>query len=137
MRFRISILFILLLLVISGCSSSVDEIEEDPASNKVYKWRLVTHQIPGTARYDSVILPLVEAVEEASNGRLIIEPYGADTLFPTDDSFDMVKDGVVEMGARYSGFLTGKDPVFALAGGTACVQMDMFGEHSYRAEQLE
>ena len=105
---------------------------------KVYKWRMVTHQIPGTARYDGTILPFVEAVKEITNGRLIIEPYGADILFPTNDSFDMVKNGVVEMGAIYTGFWTGKDPVFALGGGTIPGDpITGFDEHFYRSDQLE
>lgn len=130
------LLMMVFVLVISGCSSDTTS-GDGGASGKVYKWRMVTHQIPGTARYDSVILPFVEAVEEASNGRLIIEPYGADDLFPTDESFDAVKDGVVEMGAIFSGFWTGKDPVFGLAGGIPGDPIQDFSEHFYRSEKLE
>ena len=130
----ISLVFVI-LLVLSGCqlNQTIPEGEQ-----RVYKWRMVTHQIPGTARYDGTILPFVEAVEEMSGGRLVIEPFGANVLFPTDETFDMVKNGVVDMAAIYTGFWTGKDPVFALGGGTIPGDpIKGFEEHFYRTEKLQ
>ncbi|MEK5067875.1 TRAP transporter substrate-binding protein DctP [Sporosarcina sp. FSL K6-1508] len=133
----LSILIMATLLgLISACSQG--DAEGQAVDGKVYKWRMVTHQIPGTSRYDGTILPFVEAVKKASGGRLIIEPYGADNLFPTTDTFDSVKDGVVEMAAIYTGFWTGKDPIFALGGGTMPGDpIQGFSEHFYRSDQLE
>lgn len=131
------VILILFTLVLSGCINQSSG-EAQAGDGKVYKWRMVTHQIPGTSRYDGTILPFVKAVEEASSGRLIIEPYGADNLFPTTDTFDSVKNGVVEMGSIYTGFWTGKDPVFALGGGTMPGDpIQGFEEHYYRTEKLE
>lgn len=76
-------------------------------------------------------------VEKASNGRLIIEPFGGGNLMPIPDTFDSVANGVVEMAAIYSGFWSGKDPVFALAGGFPSDPIQSFSEHYYRAEKLE
>lgn len=76
-------------------------------------------------------------VEKASNGRLIIEPFGGGNLMPIPDTFDSVANGVVEMAAIYSGFWSGKDPVFALAGGFPGDPIQSFSEHYYRAEKLE
>src|SRR5699024_1173703 len=112
-------LFILLTIFMVGCSSASSGKESTDTPEKVYKWRMVTHQMPGTSRYDNTIAPFVEDIKKASGGRLIIEPYGANNLFPTDETFDSIKNGVVEMGAVYSGLWTGKDPVFGLAGGIA------------------
>ena len=47
-------------------------------------------------------------VKKASNGRLIIEPYGAGVLFPVPESFDAVRDGVVQMAMVWSGIGPGK-----------------------------
>ncbi|WP_209121669.1 TRAP transporter substrate-binding protein DctP [Alkalihalobacillus sp. BA299] len=125
------------IFVISGCSPK-ETVDGEAQPQKVYKWRMVTHQIPGTSRYEGTIIPFVKAVEEASGGRLIIEPYGADNLFPTTDTFDSVKNGVVEIAAIYTGFWTGKDPVFALGGGTFPGDpLQGFSEHYYRSEKLE
>ena len=73
------------------------------AAEKVYKWRAVTHQLVGTARYKGTVVPFCEMVKKASNGRLIIEPYGAGVLFPVPESFDAVRDGVVQMAMVWGG----------------------------------
>jgi TRAP-type mannitol/chloroaromatic compound transport system substrate-binding protein len=131
------VLFLSVSLVLSGCTSeAATDTEQIPG--KVYKWRMVTHQIPGTSRYEGTIVPFVNAVKEASGGRLIIEPYGAGTLFPTTDTFDSVKNGVVEMAAIYTGFWTGKDPFFGLGGGTIPGDpLQGFSQHYYRTQKLE
>jgi TRAP-type mannitol/chloroaromatic compound transport system substrate-binding protein len=50
----------------------------------------------------------------------------------------MVKNGVVEIAAIYTGFWTGKDPVFALGGGTIPGDpITGFQEHFYRSDQLQ
>jgi TRAP-type mannitol/chloroaromatic compound transport system substrate-binding protein len=135
MRRMTIVTIILVMLVVSGCAP-VKTIPE--GEKEVYEWRMVTHQIEGTSRYDGTIIPFVEAVEELTDGQLIIEPYGSDILFPNSDSFDMVKNGVVEMGALYTGFWTGKDPVFTLGGGTIPADpITGFEEHFYRSEGLE
>ncbi|MCD2138206.1 TRAP transporter substrate-binding protein DctP [Salinicoccus halitifaciens] len=133
---RIFLSLSLLIVVITGACAPVQTIPE--GEKEVYEWRLVTHQIEGTARYDGTIEPFIEAVSEITNGQLIIEPYGADVLFPNNDTFEMVQNGVVEMAAIYTGFWTGKDPVFNLAGGTIPGDpIRGFEEHFYRSERLE
>jgi len=106
------------------------------SKEKVYKWRAVTHQMVGTTRYVKTILPFCKMVKEASDGRLIIEPYGAGVLFPVTDSFDAVRSGVVEMSMVWSGYWVGMNPVFALAGSRPGDPITTFAENFYRAEQL-
>jgi TRAP-type mannitol/chloroaromatic compound transport system substrate-binding protein len=106
------------------------------AQEKVIKWRAVTHQLVGTSRYKGTFVPFCEMVKKASNGRLIIEPYGAGVLFPVPESFDAVRDGVVQMAMVWSGYWAGKDPTFALAGSRPGDPIIGFSENFYRAEQL-
>lgn len=128
--------FILSAVILTAGCAPVQTIPE--GEKQIYEWRIVTHQIEGTSRYEGTIEPFVEAVEEITNGQLIIEPYGADTLFPNNDTFEMVQNGVVEMAAIYSGFWTGKDPVFNLAGGTIPGDpINGYEEHFYRSDRLE
>ncbi|MET3576102.1 TRAP transporter substrate-binding protein DctP [Bhargavaea ullalensis] len=129
------LLVVAVMLLLSACQpyQTIPDGE-----SKVYKWRMVTHQIPGTARYEGTVVPFVKAVEEITGGRLVIEPFGANVLFPNDETFDMVKNGVVELAAIYTGFWTGKDPVFALGGGTIPGDpITGFDEHFYRSDQLK
>ncbi|MGO4886131.1 TRAP transporter substrate-binding protein [Anaerobacillus sp. MEB173] len=134
-KFSLGIVMGILVLFLVACSNDSNQ-EGQQNSQEVFKWRLATHQMPGTARYEGTIVPFVESVKEASNGRLIIEPYGAGTLFPVNETFDSVNNGVVEMGAIFSGFWAGKDPVFALAGGIPGDPIQNFSEHFYRDKKL-
>lgn len=104
---------------------------------ETYKWRAVTHQLVGTARYDGTVVPFSECVDEASDGRLQIEPYGAGVLFPVSNSLDAVRDGIVQMGMVWSGYWAGKDAVFALAGSRPGDPIKTFSENFYRAEKLK
>jgi TRAP-type C4-dicarboxylate transport system substrate-binding protein len=127
----------------TGCSGSTDSSGEAKTGEaktqpqKVYKWKMVTHQMPGTSRYEETVVPFCKMIEEASGGRLIIEPYGAGVLFPVTDTLDAVKNGVVEMAAIWSGYWAGRDPVFGLAGSIPGDVIKLFDEHYYRSEKLD
>jgi TRAP-type C4-dicarboxylate transport system substrate-binding protein len=137
------VIFLCIMFVFStvlvGCGSSGGGATTDNGStpDKVYRWRLVTHQTPGTTRYDATILPFIAEVEAASGGRLIIEPFGGGTLFPVSDTLDQVRNGVVEVAAIWSGYWGGKDPIFNLAGGIPGDPLYDFEEHCYRVEQQD
>lgn len=105
------------------------------ASDKVYKWRLVTHSMVGTERYGTVV-DFCDVIKKASNGRLIIEPYGAGVLFPVYDSFDSVKNGVVQVGLVWSGYWSSKDPTFAVLGNRPGCPITQFSEEMYLEEKL-
>ena len=105
------------------------------AKEKVFKWRAVTHQLVGTARYKGTVVPFCEMVKKASKGRLIIEPYGAGVLFPVPESFDAVRDNVVQMAMVWGGYWAGKDPVFALSGSRPGDPIDEFSENFYLSEK--
>lgn len=130
-------MLVILLFLLFGCSTE-EGTQSSEWDGKVYKWRLVTHQIPGTTRYEGTVTEFVDTVKEASGGRLVIEPFGGNELFPTSDTLDMVKNNVVEMGAIYSSYWTGKDPVFELAAATFPGDpISEFSEHYYRTLKLE
>lgn len=137
---RSFILVMTMLLItatlLTGCSSGPTDTSVD-GPKEVIKWRMVTHQMPGTSRYEDTIMPFVKAVEAASGGRLIIEPFGAGVLFPVSETMDSLKSGVVEMSASWDGMWAGKDPVFALAGSIPTDPIRSFSEHFYRSERLE
>ena len=119
-------LVILYLAVMTAPSSAAD---------KVYKWRLVTHSMVGTERYQTVV-DFCETVKKASGGRLLIEPFGAGVLFPVYDSFDSVKNGIVQAGFVWSGYWSSKDPTFAVLGNRPGCPITDFSNEMYLEEQL-
>ena len=104
---------------------------------ETFKWRAVSHQLVGTARFVGTVEPFCECVEESSGGRLKIEPFGAGVLFPVPSSLDAVRDGIVQMGMVWSGYWAGINPVFALAGGRPGDPINNFSENFYRADKLK
>ena len=105
------------------------------AAGKVHKWRLVTHSMVGTERYQTVV-DFCETVNKASGGRLVIEPFGAGVLFPVYDSFDSVKNGIVQAGFVWSGYWSSKDPTFAVLGNRPGCPITDFSNEMYLEEQL-
>lgn len=100
------------------------------------RWRAVTHQMVGTSRYKETVVPFCDMVKTASGGRLVIEPYGAGVLFPVSETFDAVRDGMVQMAMIWGGFWSSKHPLFALSSGRPGGPLTSFSESYYRAERL-
>ncbi len=120
-------LFMVTVILLVAASSAVMA-----ADQKVYRWRAVSHQLAGTARFEMTVVPFCKMVEKASNGRLIIEPFGAGILFPVFDTFEAIQNGTVEMAMVWNGYWAGNDPVFALAGNIPGDPISDYGEHYYR-----
>jgi TRAP-type mannitol/chloroaromatic compound transport system substrate-binding protein len=105
-------------------------------SAQEFSWRAVTHQLPGTARFEGTVPPFAECVGEASGGRMQIQPFGGGVLLPVTDTLDAVRDGIVEMAMIWPGYWAGKNPVFALAGSRPGDPITTFSESFFRAERL-
>jgi len=126
---------IAILLVCTFLVVSLAIIGNAEAEGKVFKWRAVTHQMVGTDRYQKTFVVFCENVKKASGGRLIIEPYGAGVLFPVSESLNAVMNGVVEMGAVWSGYWAGINPMFAIVGNRPGSPITEFSECLYNDEK--
>ena len=126
---------VLLSFVVCSLFAQMIFAQDAAAAEKVYKWRAVSHQMVGTTRYNETVVPFCEMVAKASNGRLIIEPYGAGVLFPASETFDAVADGMVEMAMIWSGFWGSKHPLFVIASGRPGGPIRTYNESFYRAER--
>lgn len=107
------------------------------AGAQEFSWRAVSHQLPGTTRYEGTIPPFAKCVGDASGGRMKIETFGGGVLLPVPDTMDAVRDGIVEMAMIWAGYWAGKNPIFALAGSRPGDPITTFGESFYRAERLQ
>ena len=106
------------------------------ATAQEYSWRAVTHQLPGTARFDGTVPPFAQCVRDASGGRMEIQAFGGGVLHPISDSLDAIRNGIVQMGMIWSGYWAGVNPVFALAGSRPGDPITSFSENLFRAERL-
>lgn len=108
----------------------------DTASAQEFSWRAVSHQLPGTARFEGTVTPFAECVGKASGGRMEIQAFGGGVIFPVADTLDSVRDGIVQMAMIWPGYWAGKNPVFALAGSRPGDPITSFSESFFRAERL-
>jgi TRAP-type mannitol/chloroaromatic compound transport system substrate-binding protein len=102
--------FVLLIGLISGCSSEQESSNSADAEYKTYKWRLVTSwpkNYPGLGMAPEKIANLVE---EMSNGQMQITVYGAGEQVPAFGVFDAVSSGSHQMGHSGGYFWKGKVP---------------------------
>lgn len=129
-RIRNSLKYLAASAVIAGCTFG------QSAAAQEFSWRAVTHQLPGTSRFEGTIPPFTKCVEDASGGRMKIQAFGGGVLHPVADSLDAIRDGIVQMGMIWSGYWAARDPVFALAGSRPGDPISSFSENFYRAEQL-
>ncbi len=106
------------------------------AETKPIKWRVVTHQPTGTVRYE-LVADFCKSVTEATNGRLVLEPFGSGVLFPVGETFDAVKNGTVQMASISSGFFGGKNTAFTYHAGRPGLLLVDFSESVYLYKETE
>lgn len=109
---NITSMTIALALALTACGGGA--LNQEAEEGETVTWRLVTHQVPGTSRYDSTLPLFAEEVSKATDGNFVIEVFGGGTLFPVSETYDSVSSGTVDAAAIFTGYWTGKDPVFNL-----------------------
>ena len=105
------------------------------SSFAAYKWRAVTHSMPGTEQ-QRVFEEFAETVKVLSRGELVIDVYSAGVLFPVFETFDNVGNGLVDAAMVFSAYWTGKDPLFNFSTRPGC-PIGTFAEAAYLDQQLE
>jgi TRAP-type mannitol/chloroaromatic compound transport system substrate-binding protein len=79
---------------------------------EVIKWRMATARTPALVPFHEQDLHFAEVVNKMSGGRLVITVHPAGELMPAFEVFDGVRKGVVEAGAAWSTYWTGKNTAF-------------------------
>ena len=89
--------FLKTLGIAAGIATAASPIVPGPAiAQNKFKWKMVTlwpRNFPGLGTASQRI---ANAVEEMSDGRLIIKVYGAGELVPAYEAFDAVREGIAE-----------------------------------------
>lgn len=119
------ILFFALVFVLMSSQSSI----------AAYRWRAVTHSMPGTEQ-QRVFEEFAKTVKDLSKGELVIDVYAAGVLFPVFETFDNLANGVIDASMVFSAYWTGKDTVFNLSTRPGC-PIKTFAEAAYLDEKLE
>ncbi len=80
-------------------------------STKKIKWRMTGPWGAGLLFYD-MMEHFADSVRAVSGGRLDIKVFPAGAIVPAMETFDAVKDGVVEVGHSWPGYWKGKNEAF-------------------------
>ena len=82
--------------------------QDKPIELKFSSWVSAVH-----GHHTGVMVPWAKMVEEKSKGRLKITIYPGSTLGKAVDHYDMVKDGIADLGFTTPGYTPGRFPLIA------------------------
>ncbi len=105
----LSVLLILIMGAAVGCSNTSSEPEQEQAT--VVELRLA-HFFPSTHPAETeLIQPWIKAIEEATDGQVIITSYPNQTLLNADSIYAGVVDGSTDLGLSCFSYTRGRFPV--------------------------
>ena len=97
-----------LALTLVGISPGPAAAQDKPIDLKFSSWVSAVH-----GHHTGVMVPWARMIEEKSKGRLKVTIYPGSTLGKPADHFDMVKDGIADMGFTTPGYTPGRFPLIA------------------------
>ncbi len=86
-------------------------------NREVTTWRVQSHWPAASSSYKDSLLVLKKKLEQRTNGRLILEPHEAGTLFSATDTFNAVRRGIIPMGTISPGYIIDQVPLAGVASG--------------------
>ena len=95
-----------LALAAAGLPSGQPAAQDKPIELKFSSWVGTVH-----GHHTGVMVPWAKMVEEKSRGRLKITIYPGSTLGKATDHYDLVKDGIADMGFTTPGYTPGRFPL--------------------------
>lgn len=102
------------LILLFGCqqepATPLSTVALPKKDTQVIQWRLATSWPKNLAGLGMAPERFAQLVEQMSDGRLLIEVYGAGELMPALSVFDGVSNGTIEMGHSASYYWKGKAP---------------------------
>jgi len=94
-----------LALALVWCFPAVVSAEDKPIELKFSSWVGVGH-----GHHTGVLLPWTKMIEEKSGGRLKVTIYPGSTLGKASDHWDLVRNGIADMGFAALGYTPGRFP---------------------------
>lgn len=106
------------------------------AADEVIEWKITAPDSSGVPRYELLNF-FVNAVKEASGGRLVLKLYPAGALYPVFDSLDSVEMGVTEATITWGDYWVGKEPMLQLLTYRPCDPFNDLGENNHLLAKYE
>ena len=122
-----------LALAVAGLPPGELAAQPKPIELKFSSWVATVH-----GHHTGVMVPWAKMVEEKSGGRLKITIYPGSTLGKATDHYDLIKDGIADMGFTTPGYTPGRFPLitvtelpmlFKTSRGGSLAVMSIFDKH--------
>lgn len=81
----------------------------------VTTWRVQSHWPAASSSYTDSLLKLRDILIERTDGRLVLEPYEAGSLFSATESFNAVRRGIIPMATTSPAYLIDQVPLAGVA----------------------
>ena len=127
------ILVLLLSLALTGCGGTEGGTEGTEVSGETYTWKVQGYTAAGTY-FDQMGQNLANAITEASNGRLTIDWYAADSIVAVGENANAVRDGILDGAFDYAGLYTSMNDAFALFCSSPGMFSDPFDMYTWMAK---
>lgn len=97
-----------------------------------FEWRMQSNLSAGEPGFESVRENFVEVVERMSGGRIDIELFPVDALFPIKEGLEAVGNGIVQIGMMTGGYFSGKmGPIATLESGVPGAERSAIERHAF------
>jgi len=109
------LMLVLALVLATGCGSPAtsggEQVNKDGEATQVFKLSLA-HFFPASHPAEKILLEQwTKAIEEATNGRVIITSYPGETLSKAAEIYDGVVTGIADLGLSCFSYTRGRFPV--------------------------
>jgi TRAP-type C4-dicarboxylate transport system substrate-binding protein len=114
------IIVVALGFIVEGCpapastptpSGSTPEQTLTPTAAQPIVLTFATHEPPSMMTVEQIIDPVLDEIESRSGGRVKIERYYAESLVSLPDTYNAVKEGVVDIAHGMQGLVPGQFPM--------------------------
>ena len=109
--FLLVVLFSIALFAMVGCAPSAPTADEPAPTGEIYELTLAHFQPPVHEVETVLIQGWIEAIDEATDGRVKITSYPGGTLLPGTEIFEGVVDGAADIGHSVYAYTRGRFPV--------------------------
>lgn len=99
------------------CFAFAVNVQEIAAGDKPIKWRVQTHWPLSSASYRPSAVWMKNEIEKRTNGRLVFELYTEGQLIPSQEMFNAVKRGMIEVAVSPPQYYSSQVPLGQIASG--------------------
>lgn len=109
----LALIMLVAMLVAAGCADSSEEAADSPPTSEEDIIELtLAHFQPSTHEVETVLIQgWIDAIENATDGRVQITSYPGETLLPGPEIFEGVVDGAADIGHSAYAYTRGRFPV--------------------------